>query len=557
MVESLGEMLVNSGLFYANNNALGFISEDNKVVNQTYYGVLGEAYAIGTSLLEYGVSKGDRVAILSKNSPQWAKIDLANQLIGAVTVSLYPSYRPEDLSAIINDSGSKVLFYENLLSEKVNNLSTTSLDKKVSFQEIPSFLKIGTKTPESVTLSDLATLCYTSGTTGEPKGVMLTQENILHNLWALKQLNPFNSDDVHLSFLPLSHIFERTVGHYYPLYCGANIVYSRGLESLKDDLLIVKPTVFIGVPKVFEKVYAKIMETAGNATGLKKKLFTAAINSGREYSALKNEGKKIPTLLSLERFFFDKIVYSKIRQAFGGRLRMAITGSAPISREVIEFYDGVGITLLEGYGLTETAPVVSANSLSARRIGSVGKVLPDVNVELRHVEGHDYGEGEIVVKGPNITPGYWNKPQKTSEVIKDGWFHTGDLGRIDSDHFLYITGRIKDEFKLTNGKFVGAANLEKTINTIPLVLQSVVLPSANKEYVVALIVPNTAETPDLEKILREEMTSRCTSFAPYERIRNFTIIKEPFTEQNGLATPTQKVKRNEVAKKYADLIAKL
>ncbi|MBI4919367.1 long-chain fatty acid--CoA ligase [archaeon] len=556
MGTSLGEMFSYSALFNMNRNALGVISEKNKVVNQSYYHVLSEAKNLASSLLEHGITKGDRVAILSKNSPEWAKLDLANQLIGAVTVSLYPSHRSEDLSAILNDSGAKFLFYENSLSNKVQDLSTPHLEKTINFLDISSFLKIGKKNYPIVEASDLATLCYTSGTTGEPKGVMLTNENILHNLKALKKVTTFNSEDVHLSFLPLSHIFERTVGHYYPLYCGSNIVYSRGLESLKDELLIVKPTVFIGVPKVFEKVYSKIIETAEKSSTFKKKLFDKAINFGEEYYVLKSEGGKISRMMSLEHLFFDKLIYSKIRQAFGGRLRMAITGSAPISKEIIEFYDSVGITLLEGYGLTETSPVISANSLSMRRVGSIGKPLPGVEVKLSKVEGHNE-EGEIIVKGPNITPGYWNKPQKTSEVIKEGWFYTGDLGRMDNEGFLYITGRLKDEFKLTNGKFVAAANIEKTLNKNPFVMPSVVLPSLNKDYVVALIVPNNSETPDLEKIIREEISNQCTNFAPYERIRNFAIVKEPFTEQNGLATPTQKVKRNEVAKKYAELIAKL
>ncbi len=556
MPKTLGEMFDASVSKHLNNAALGFIS-NNKVVNQSYYRVLCEAEAIAGSLLEKGISKGDRVAIISRNSPEWAKVDLANQLIGAVTVSLYPNAHPQELTAILKDSGAKILFYESSLSEKVNELSVNTLERKVNFQEIYSFLTFGDKKPVPVESSDLATLCYTSGTTGEPKGVMLTHANIMHNLEGLNKVNSFTDKDIHLSFLPLSHIFERTIGHYYPLYCGANIVYSRGLESLKNDLLIVRPTVFIGVPKVFEKVYAKIIETAQSAKGIKRKLFDKAISFGKEYSQLKNEGKKVSSITHLEYSFFDKLVYSKIKAAFGGRLRMAITGSAPISREVIEFYDAVGITLLEGYGLTETSPVISANTLKDRVVGSVGKALPDVTVELRHIEGREYGEGEIVVKGPNITQGYWNKPQKTNEVIKEGWFHTGDLGRIDRQGFLYITGRIKDEFKLTNGKYVGAANLEKTLNQIPQVLQSVVFPSANKEYVVALIVPNNSGNPELEKVLKSEISNQCTGFASYERIRNFALIKEPFTEQNGLATPTQKIKRNEVAKKYASVIAKL
>ncbi|MBI5065628.1 long-chain fatty acid--CoA ligase [Candidatus Woesearchaeota archaeon] len=556
MPDTLGAMFAKSAMKNLNNPALGFISDHNRIITRSYYGILCEVESIAYSLLENGISKGDRVAIISKNSPNWAKIDLANQIIGAVTVSLYPNAHPEEIEAILKDSESKILFYDSSLSEKIKNMNFNSLEKKVNIQEMYSFLTIGKKQKEEVTTSDISTLCYTSGTTGEPKGVMLTHANIMHNLEGLKETNPFTSEDVHLSFLPLSHIFERTVGHYYPLYCGANIVYSRGLEALKDDLLIVKPTVFIGVPKVFEKVYAKIMETAQNASGVKKKLFDKSISFGKEYASLVGEGKRVSPITYLEHKFFDKLVYSKIKQAFGGKLRIAITGSAPISREVIEFYDAVGIKLLEGYGLTETSPVISANTLKDRRVGSVGKMLPKVEVKISSIDGH-VGEGEIIVKGPNITQGYWNKPQKTSEVLKDGWFHTGDLGRVDNDGFLYITGRIKDEFKLTNGKYVGAANLEKTINKIPQVLQSVVLPSANKEYVVALIVPNNSDNPELEKILKSEISNQCTGFASYERIRNFALIKEPFTEQNGLATPTQKVKRNEVAKKYASVIEKL
>ncbi|MEK6858130.1 MAG: long-chain fatty acid--CoA ligase [Nanoarchaeota archaeon] len=555
MPSTLGEMFSESASRRLNNNALGIISSDNKVINESYHSVLCRSEALAGSLLESGVSKGDRVAIISKNSPSWAKVDLANQLIGAVTVSLYPNSHLEELSAILNDSGAKLLFYETSLTEKIQKLNTKALEQKISFNEVPSFLKIGRGKSASINPSDLSTLCYTSGTTGEPKGVMLTHANIMHNILALNKLNPFRANDVHLSFLPLSHIFERTIGHYYPLSCGTNIVYSRGLESLKEDLSIVKPTIFVGVPKVFEKIYAKVMETAESSKGLKKKLFNSALDFGKEYSGLLSEGKMLSVFDILEHAFFDKLVYSKIRQIFGGRLRMAITGSAPISKEVINFYDSVGITLLEGYGLTETSPVIAANNLKDRRVGSVGKIFPDVKVKLNAVDGHDV-DGEILVKGPNVTSGYWNKPDKTKEVMKDGWFCTGDLGRLDVDGFLYITGRIKDEFKLSNGKFVAGGNLEKSLNKIPQVLQSVVFPSANKEYVVALIVPN-GDLKDLENILSEEIKEKCADFAPYERIKNFVVVKEPFTEQNGLATPTQKIKRNEVAKKYADIISKL
>ena len=555
MPDTLGQMFSESASNNLNRNSLGYISEDKKVKNQSYYSILCEAEALSVSLLNNGISKGDRVAIISKNSPNWARIDLAAQLIGAVTVSLYPNASLDELSSILNDSEAKILFYDNPLLEKVNKINSNALEQKVAFSEILDFLSIGYKKSAPVDAYDLATLCYTSGTTGEPKGVMLTHANIMHNLNELNKVNPFNNKDVHLSFLPLSHIFERTVGHYYPIFCGSNIVYSRGLEFLKEDLSIVRPTIFIGVPKVFEKIYAKIMETAESSKGLKKKLFNESICFGKEYAELLREGKMVSIFDILEYAFFDKLVYSKIRQIFGGRLRMAITGSAPISREVMEFYDAVGITLLEGYGLTETSPIISANTLKDRCIGSVGKALPKVRVKINPVEGHD-DEGEIIVRGPNVTSGYWNKIEKSNEVLRDGWFHTGDLGRMNKDGFLYITGRIKDEFKLTNGKFVAGGNLEKYLNQIPQVLQSVVFPSANKEYVVALIVPN-GEQKDLEKLLKEEIKKQCENFAPYERIMNFAILKEPFTEQNGLATPTQKIKRNEVAKKYVDLISRL
>jgi long-chain acyl-CoA synthetase len=411
----------------------------------------------------------------------------------------------------------------------------------------------------------LATIIYTSGTTGEPKGVMLSHANLAANLIASATVLSVTEEDVALSFLPLSHAFERLVAYVY-VYCGVTIVFAESIETVARDLALVRPTLVTGVPRVFEKMHARIMEKGQSAPGLRKTLFRWAIDVGIASARASLRGKAPGLLTKVQAAVADRLVFSKIRDGVGGRIRYLISGSAPLPVGIAEFFHGIGLRILEGYGLTETAPVLSVNPPDAPRVGTVGKPLP--GVELRIAP-----DGEILARGANIMAGYYNKPGATAEVLRDGWFHTGDIGVIDEQGYLRITDRKKDVLVTSGGKKIAPQPIEATLKHSPLVAEAVVLGDRRK-YAVALIVPNYAELerrlkglgrpagtreelagrPDVLALYQEIVDGLNRELSQFERIKKIALLPAEFSIEGGELTPTLKVRRKVVEERWKHVI---
>ena len=462
---------------------------------------------IAFGLQSLGIGKGSNVALLSNNSPRWAMSDYGIICSGAATVSVYPTLIPSQVEYILNDSTSKVVFAENQEQmEKVmaiwgncpqlthavvmDDSNTETDDRIINFLD---FLNLGTKYEQESETSfedlaakpepnDLLTLIYTSGTTGNPKGVMLSHGNMMSNVEGTKQDIFFDQTEIFLSFLPLSHSFERMGGHFSAFSVGAQVYYAESIETVPDNLREVKPSVVLSVPRLYEKMYAKVREGLKSAPEARQKIFWWAIGVGKEASQYRLKNKSLPFGLGIKHKIADKLVYSKVKGRVGGRLRFFVSGGAPLSKEIAEFFAAADIMILEGYGLSETSPVLTCNSPDAVRYGSVGKPLFNVDIEIAD-------DGEILAKGPNIMTGYFNNDEATREAIdSDGWFHTGDIGHIDDDGFLFITDRKKNILVTSGGKNVAPAPIENALVTSPFIEQSVVI-GDNRNFISALIVP--------------------------------------------------------------------
>ena len=540
------------------------------------------------ALSRLGVQRGDRVGILAENSPAWTFSDLGSLVLGAVVVPVYPTLSSSDLSFIIKNSGMKVLFVsttEQLEKVRVLGIEVSHL-KIVTFFENPpspfrSLLDISREASEQsssggeaissqpVNAEDLATIIYTSGTTGTPKGVMLTHSNFVSNYRGAAERIKISENDVALSFLPLSHVFERLAGYYFMAFSGAEIVYAESMLTVAEDIKQVRPTVAAAVPRFYEKVYAVIQAKLQKAGPLSRKIFETAISFRKKYYAvLQKKESKVLHLRILDKIF-DWIVFSKVRAGVGGRIRFFISGGAPLSRELAEFFYLCGVLILEGYGLTETSPVIAANTESEFRFGTVGKLLSNVQVKIAE-------DGEILTSGPCVMKGYFENPEATADVVQNGWFHTGDIGEYGRDGFLKITDRKKDLIVTAGGKKVAPQMLERLVMKDPLFTQVVAL-GDQKPYIVALVVLNrelaaqgasslglsgqTFETWLSNSKFCDWVLSRVLEqtqgVARYESIKSIAIIPQEFSIQRGELTPTLKVKRRFVMEKYAAYIDKL
>jgi long-chain acyl-CoA synthetase len=462
-------------------------------------------YKIAAALLELGVKKNDKVMLLSENRLDWALSDYAILLIGAVTVPIYPTLLPTHIEYIINDSEGKVLILSDLTQllkiREIKN-KTPYLKHVISMEtlegndtiSLTEFMEKGQaqlnkdsqiieKAANEVKRDDLASIIYTSGTTGLPKGVMLTHENFLSNVEGALQSIPVTHNDIFLSFLPLSHVFERMAGHFLALYAGATIAYAESIETVSENLKEVRPTLMTSVPRFFEKVYSRVLESVEEGSNLKKKIFFWAIQVGKKANIYKQKGLPLVGLLKIKYNIANKLVYSKLRERVGGRVRLFFSGGAPLSREIAEFFNAAGLVLLEGYGLTESSPVISVNKLDKFKFGSVG--LPINNIEVKIAE-----DGEILSRGPHIMKGYFKLEDATREAIDDeGWLHTGDIGHIDKDGFIFITDRKKNIIVTSGGKNVAPQRIENLLVTSPYIEQVIVLGDGRK-YCSAIIVPN-------------------------------------------------------------------
>lgn len=526
------------------------------------------------ALAKEPLKPGDRIAIMARNCPQWAIFDQAVLGLGLVDVPLYYNDRAESVTYILKNAGVKILFIEGVeqwaqLKEFGQQMETVL--RIVSFTPVadagdPRLVSLDDwQGPETTLVSrevdphSLATICYTSGTTGNPKGVMLSHHNILCNAYTALQLVNIYPEDLFLSFLPLSHMFERTAGYYLPMMAGSRTAYARSVPDLPEDLITIKPTILISVPRIYERIYAKI-KTQLETSGIKKALFDAAVNIGwRRFEIQQGRASWTPALLLWP--LLNILVAGKILAKLGGRLRFTVSGGAPLSPAVSKVFIGLGLPVLQGYGLTESSPVISVNTLESNDPASVGVIFPDTQVRI--------GENdELLLKGPNVMLGYWGNEAATKACIDaQAWLHTGDKARITNKH-VYITGRIKEIIVLANGEKVPPADMEVAIVSDPLFEQVMVIGEA-KPYLSALVVLNKEhqgkllnqlklepgkksllEQPIFLKELLNRIAAQTKNFPGYAQIRRIAVCEEAWTVENGLITPTLKLKRAKIMAYY-------
>ncbi len=541
--------------------------------------VARRAAGLAQGLAALGVAHGDRVAMLVANRPEWHVIDVAVHHLGAANVPIYTTLPAPQVEQLLRDSGAKVLLVDGAEQlAKAQEIGARCKDLKHVIL-IDGEPPAGVKSLSEVTVElsqeaadawlasrrtavapeDLATLIYTSGTTGEPKGAMLTHDNFVFNAVSSSGQMPWPAEggEVGLSFLPLSHVLERLVDYIYFLR-GVTIAYCGVLE-IAEAFQRVRPHLFTAVPRVYEKVYDRIHDEVGKASRLRRAIFKAAIRTALEAYRTGSRG--------IAWSVYDKLVYSKIRNAFGGRLRFSISGGAPLPVFVGEFFHAVGVKVLEGYGLTETSPVIAVNTLNRCKVGTVGPVIPGVEVKIAE-------DGEVLSRGRHIMKGYWNKPKETAAVIdRDGWFATGDIGEITPDGLLRITDRKKDILVTAGGKNVAPQPIENQLKASILV-ENAVLFGDRKPFITALLVPNFEELerwaklngivtasrkeliqrPEVQALYQGVVDAVNEKVARFEAVKKFTILPEPFTMDGGELTPTLKVKRRVVEKRYARLI---
>ena len=559
---------------FADNEALKY-KVGHHYEQLTYQELREETLKLATVLKELGVQPGDKAIIFSENRPEWVVTDLALISLGCINVPIHSVLSSSQLEVIIKEIQPKVLFFSNReLGEKLVEISKTistipfvfSYEKpeKASIKGVKYFKTeisgqnvTATEADEIVEKAikiepkSLTTIIYTSGTTGHFKGVMLSHQNILFDVLAVvKWVHVFPTDRF-FSILPLSHIFERTIGYYIPLLSGASIGYATDLAKVSQEIKERRPTIVIAVPRLFEKIYEKIMEKV-NKSFLKKVIFRFAFG-------LKKNGQH----KRLEKVF-EKLVFSKVRAEFGGQIRFFVSGGAALPTKLGKFFDQVGLTILEGYGLTETSPVISCNRLEDYSFGTVGPVLDGIKVKIS-------SNGEVIVKGPNVSQGYLKKSDTKSSFTSDGWFKTGDYGYFDRKGFLVITGRKKDLIVLSTGKKVSPTILESAIETSPYIDQAFVFGDARK-HSGAIIVPNlekmaekfdslnphkTAKKEEIFDFLAEEMRELLKKFASYEKVHKFIVQPEKFTIENGELTPKLSLRRHVIYERNIEDIDKL
>jgi long-chain acyl-CoA synthetase len=545
---------------------------------------------VAIGLRELGVNPGDRVAILSENRPEWAIADYACLTAGLTDVPIYPTLPAEQIPYILNDSGAVAIFVST--PEQAAKIAQvrgqlTSLKHVIGFGDakrpgetltIEDVRERGRsadntqRTSEyrqqalAVRPEDVATIIYTSGTTGEPKGVTLTHDNIYSNVMAGAAQIPFGGNDICLSFLPLSHIFERMAGHYLMLHTGTSIAYAESIDTVPVNLQEVRPTLVLSVPRLYEKMYARVLENALSGGALKKQIFFWARGVAEQWADQKLSGREPRGMLARKYAIAQKLVFSKLKARTGGRLRYFVSGGAPLASEINKFFYAAGLVILEGYGLTETSPVISVNTPDAFRIGSVGKVVPGVEVGIS-------ADGEILTKGPHVMKGYYNKPDATREAIdSDGWFHTGDIGVLE-DGFLRITDRIKDLIVTAGGKKIAPQPIENQIKTNKYVSQAVMIGDKRK-YAIMLIVPNwdnlekwaglqniiwtdrkqLLAMPTIHAKMEKEVLGSVSGLAQFEKPKKIELLEHDFSIERGELTPTLKVKRRVIDKTYKSVI---
>ncbi len=549
---------------------------------------------LATGLLALGRRKDDAIGILSASRAEWVQADFAIFSAGCRTIPIYPTYPPDLIQYLVNDAGVKTLFVEDPgqlakvleVQGKMEGLEQIVVMQGYEGEASPRIMtwaelrRLGRDNVErlksdlagrvaEVRPEDIATIVYTSGTTGPPKGVVQTHGNHLGTLESAAKMETITSGDTHLLFLPLAHSFAR-LESFLGVHRGLTTAFAENIDKLRDNLPEVKPNFICSVPRVFEKVYAGVLAKAEAGSPIKKKIFHWAVGVGREVSRLKQAKKPVPAGLAFKYRLAHKLVFSKLHEALGGRLRFAVSGGAPLSKEIAEFFHAAGILILEGYGLTETCPSLTFNRLDHFKFGSVGQAQPGIEVKIAP-------DGEILGRGRNIAQGYFKKPEATAEVfLADGWFATGDIGRIDEDGFLFITDRKKDLIVTAGGMNIAPQNIENLLKGDPFISQAMVH-GDKRPYPVAIITLNPEELVKFAKeqgILNTEaaalakhpkvvervsriVEARNNELQSYAKVKKFAILPDDFTVENGLLTPTLKVKRRIITDKHRELLDSL
>jgi long-chain acyl-CoA synthetase len=551
---------------------------------------LARIAGLSSALEQLGVKAGDRVGLFAPNRPEWHIADFAILGLGAADVPIYFNESPDRLVYILNHSGAEVVIAAGEMQSRrllecrdrltsVRHIICAAAPADLD-DDILRFETLVTATGEAlvaeyrlraarVTSDQVATIIYTSGTTGEPKGVMLTHNNLSSNEETSVAPYEMSPADAAVSFLPLSHVYERVTAYAY-IFHGVQISYVERMEDLPQALLEVHPTLAAAVPRVFEKLYANIVQKGHEATGLKRKIFDWAMRVAHDAVRWKAYGEDTSYSMNFRWGLADRIVYSKIREGIGGHFRAFISGGGPLSREIAEFFWAVGVPVYQGYGLTETSPVVSANYPGTNKVGTVGKPIPNVHVRIAE-------DGEILVQGPCVMKGYYERPDATKAVISDdGWLSTGDIGRLDDQGYLYVTDRKKDLFKTAAGKFVAPQPIENLLKVSPLISNAVLVGDARR-FIAALIVPNFANVgsaaraegrifasheeiaadPWVHGLIEKEVAQMNSKLAQYETIKKFALLDHDFTFDGGQLTYTLKLKRRVIAERYNQIIESL
>lgn len=560
---------------------------------------------VAFGLAALGLERGQCAALMANTSFQWVLSDLAILSNGGVSVPIYPTSSSHDVAHIINNSGSAILFVHNdkllahvlkskqaipglrsiivmtpsktgksigemcaqagLPPDMVHTLEDVRAMGKTFREHNPNIIEERTA---QIKPEDVATIIYTSGTTGTPKGVMLLNSTILSLIHDLPDVLPIRSQDIYLSFLPLSHVFERVCGEFYWLLNGCRYTFAEGLEHLAKNMQEVEPTVMLVVPRLLEKIYSKVMGGVSGASPRAQRLIHWAIAVGKEVVRKQGEGKPVRIGLQAKHYLAEKLVFKKLRERIGRRLSLIVTGGAPATPEVIQFFNAIGMCVLEGYGLTETAAPTNVNRIGKNKIGTVGPKLPGVEMKL----GED---GEIMFRGPSIFPGYFHDEEHTRAAFTDGWFHTGDIGVVDADGYLKITDRKKDLIVNSSGKNIAPQKVEAVLRTVPFVTQAVVFGDKRKTLVALLTLEEQAavefarekgwtteyselvRSQELKRYLQREIDNRSSNLADYERVRNFAILPHELSVEGGELTATLKVKRNVMKLNYQDIVESL
>lgn len=591
---SIAEILKINAVKFADRAALRY-KKEGKWTDLNYADFYQRILMTGRGLRKVGVATGDRVAIFSENRPGWVIADLGIQAVRGISVPIYATNTPEQAAYVINHAGCKVVFvssrlqYNKLLKvrEQIPTLETViSFERFLGEKSLPvhTLYQLSEVSDpisaedramiegevERIQPDDLVTVIYTSGTTGVPKGVMLSHRNLVFNAWyGLKMLGGLRPGEVFLSFLPLSHILERTAGYYAPLISGCTMAFAESVEKVVENIVEVRPTAMVSVPRLFEKIYSRIYENVHLASPLKKKLFHWAIAAGRDYVD-KRYILKQPLGLTKWRYqLADRLVFSKIRLRFGGQLRFFISGGAPLDKTINEFLWIIGIPTFEGYGLTETSPAVTLNSFDGLRFGSVGKTLEFTQVRLEE-------DGELLVRGPQVMEGYYRDEEATAAVLQNDWLRTGDIARIDEEGYVFIVDRKKELIVTAGGKNIAPQPLENELKLDKYISQAFVF-GDRKPYLVALVTANLerlieyaqqekidyidfedlASNQKVHKLFAERIGVLNQKLPPYETIKKFVILSQDFSVEGGELTPTLKLRRKVIYEKYKDRIERL